>query len=78
MSILEFDPEHCVRERFGNGALKDNRIFLGLCQNISLNEDWYGAALCCVAFVKNLDESGEQDLRPAAHNEGAQQADSPC
>ncbi len=68
MSILKLDPEHSVRERLSNGALKDNRIFLGLCQNISLNEDWYVGGLVPCRLVKKPRPNGEQDLRPVAHN----------
>ena len=32
MAVLELDPEHGVRERLGDGALEDDRIFFRLRQ----------------------------------------------
>lgn len=57
VAILKLDPEHCVRERLGNGALKDNRIFLGLWQNNLPQRGGTWAALCCVI------ETGEPDVQ---------------
>jgi len=33
VTVLELDPEHGVRQRFGNGPLKDDGIFFGLRQS---------------------------------------------
>ena len=35
VTVLELDPEHGVRERFGNGPLEDDGVFLGLGQSVS-------------------------------------------
>ncbi|MDH5519018.1 MAG: hypothetical protein OEZ14_00655 [Acidimicrobiia bacterium] len=37
MTILEFDPEHGVRERLGDGSFKDDRIFFMLWQDETLS-----------------------------------------
>ena len=33
VTVLELDPEHGVRKRFGNGPFKDDGIFFGLRQS---------------------------------------------
>ena len=33
VTVLELDPEHGVRERFGDGPLEDDGIFFGLRQS---------------------------------------------
>jgi hypothetical protein len=39
MTVLQLDAEHRVRQRFGDGALEHNRIFLWLGQKRLLLND---------------------------------------
>src|SRR4051812_3873340 len=32
VAVLEFHPEHCVRERLDNGSFHEDGVVLGLCQ----------------------------------------------
>jgi hypothetical protein len=36
VTILEFNPKHGNRERFGNRSFQDDGVFLGLSQNYFL------------------------------------------
>ena len=42
MTILEFDPEHGVRERLGDGSFKDDRIFFMLWQDETFRSVLHG------------------------------------